>query len=53
MVDYQDLAAFVKAWLATPTSPNWNSKADLLGDGKINLLDLAVLAEHWLESTAP
>jgi hypothetical protein len=53
VVDYRDLAAFVKAWQATPTSPNWNSKADLLGDGKINCLDFTILANHWLESTTP
>jgi predicted aspartyl protease len=52
-VDYLDLAAFVEAWLAVPLSPNWNSRADLVSDAKINFLDFAVLAEHWLEGTTP
>ena len=56
IVDSLDLAAFVKAWLATPASGEWNPKCDIAPlsspDGIINLLDFAVLAEYWLE-TAP
>lgn len=44
IVNYIDLAAFAMAWAADPTSPNWNSSADLFGDAKINFLDFAVLA---------
>ncbi len=56
MVDIQDLIAFADAWLATPTSPNWNPNADmapqLTPDGSINFLDFVVFAEHWLKGTA-
>lgn len=58
IVDFLDLAAFVEAWLATsnPPSANWNPKCDMAPyptpDGKVNLLDFAVLADYWLESTA-
>jgi len=55
-VDSLDLATFVKAWLATPSSGDWNPKCDIAPlsspDGIINLFDFAVLAEYWLE-TAP
>ena len=56
MVDIQDLIAFADAWLATPTSPNWNPNADmapqLTPDDSINFLDFVVFAEHWLKGTA-
>lgn len=56
VVDFRDFAVLVRAWLATPTSPNWNPKADLAPpgthDGIIDLKDLMVLAEHWLDSDA-
>ncbi|HUS73220.1 MAG TPA: aspartyl protease family protein [Sedimentisphaerales bacterium] len=52
-VDYLDLADFTEAYLAIPTSLNWNSKADMVGDAKINLYDFAVLAEHWGQELAP
>ena len=56
-VDLLDLATFVQAWLATPSSPNWNSKADMAPypshDGRVDLLDFAVLADYWLETTTP
>jgi len=56
-VDFSDLAAFVNAWLATkePRSPNWNPKCDIAPvsnpDGRVDLLDFAVLAQHWQETT--
>ena len=54
VVDFFDIAAFGEAWLATPTSPNWNPKANLAPrftpDSIINILDFAILAECWLDS---
>jgi hypothetical protein len=51
VVDYQDLAILFDAWLATPTSPNWNTKANLAPrytpDSIIDFQDFAVLAEYW------
>jgi hypothetical protein len=55
-IDELDLAAFVDAWLATPTSTNWNPRADLapvVRDGKINFSDFAILAEYWGQEIAP
>jgi hypothetical protein len=56
VVDFPDLATFAEAWLATPTSPNWNPKCDLappIRDGKIDFADFAVLAEYWRENNTP
>jgi len=56
-VDFNDLDVFTKAWLSTPQSPNWNQRANMapwpIPDGKVDFLDFAVLAEHWLEGTLP
>ena len=56
VVDFLDLAALTEAWLATPTSSNWNIKANLAPryspDSIIDFLDFVVLAEHWLDSAA-
>ena len=45
------------AWLATPTSVNWDPICDIapypIRDGKVDLLDFAVLAQYWLENTTP
>jgi len=57
VVDFLDLAVFTKAWLATrqPRSANWNPKCDMAPtlnpDGRVDLLDFAVLADHWRETT--
>lgn len=54
-VDFQDIVILVtNAWLTTPTSLDWNPQADLAPatlDDLVNLLDFAVLAEHWRETT--
>jgi hypothetical protein len=51
-VDLIDLGVFSQAWMSTGASINWYPYADLApegsGDGVINVLDLAVLAENWL-----
>jgi hypothetical protein len=33
--------------------PNWNSRADIVGDAIINFRDFARLAENWRQTTAP
>jgi len=54
-VDVEDMAALADGWLGSdePRTDNWNANADLAPqptpDGIVNLLDFAVLAEHWLE----
>jgi len=52
-VDSLDLADFAKAWLAIPTSTNWNSKADMFSDAKINFSDFAAFAEYWGQQLYP
>lgn len=52
-VNFLDLDAFAQAWLAIPTSTNWNSKADMVGDATINFLDFTILAEYWGQKLAP
>ena len=52
-VDSLDLADFAKAYLATPTSLNWNSKADMVSDAIINLYDFAILGKYWGQVLAP
>lgn len=52
-VDSLDLADFVKAYLATPTSTNWNSKADMVSDAEINLYDFAILGKYWGQELTP
>jgi len=49
-VDILDLALLSKLWLATPSSPDWIQKADVVPDGVINIYDLLIFAEHWLTS---
>jgi predicted aspartyl protease len=48
IVDWLDIGAFAEAWLATPSSSNWNSRANMVSDGIINFHDFAVLAQNWL-----
>lgn len=52
-VDSLDLADFAKAYLATPTSLNWNSKADMVSDAIINSYDFAILGKYWGQVLAP
>jgi hypothetical protein len=44
-----DLEAFGDAWLANPLSPNWNGRADMIGDAIIDFRDFTILAQNWLE----
>ncbi len=49
-VNYLDLSVFTQSWLATPQAENWNPAANLAEPAdEIELLDFAVLAQHWLE----
>jgi hypothetical protein len=55
VVDLLDLATFAAAWLTNSESFNWNPRADMAPqsrlDGRVDFLDLAVFAEYWLDST--
>ncbi|NIP25236.1 MAG: hypothetical protein GWN67_10975 [Phycisphaerae bacterium] len=52
-VDSLDLADFAQAYLATPTSLNWNSRADMVSDATINLYDFAILGKYWGQQLQP
>lgn len=56
IVDFLDFITLAEAWLATPTSPNWNPKANMAPrftpDSIIDFLDFAIFAEYWLDSAA-
>ena len=55
MIDYEDLTLFSQQWGRSDcTLDNQNCQgADLFIDGKINELDLAIFALHWLEESPP
>ena len=57
VVDLLDLAAFAAVWLTNSESFNWNPRADMAPqtrlDGRVDFLDLAVFAEYWLNTNAP
>jgi hypothetical protein len=50
-VNFIDFAIFANAWLSDPTQVNWNGRCDIAEppDSVIDVLDLAIFAQHWLE----
>jgi parallel beta-helix repeat protein len=50
-VDFTDFSIFGAAWLTDAGGLEWNPGCDLgvPADGHINIVDLAVLVENWLE----
>jgi hypothetical protein len=48
-VNILDAIALGNAFLATPSSPNWNPNADINGDGIENVLDAIILGNHFLQ----
>ena len=51
-VDQVDFAIFALAWLTEPPDAQWNPGCDISipADNSIDMLDLAVLVKHWIES---
>lgn len=55
VVDIQDLAVFMQAWLSDSSVPGtgYNPLCDIapesISDGKINLLDFALMTANWLQ----
>ena len=47
LVDGNDLKAVVRAFGASPSSPNWNPLVDLNGDGRVGILDLVFVALYF------
>jgi hypothetical protein len=35
------------AYNSLPSYPNWDENADANGDGKVNLADLVIIAQHY------
>jgi hypothetical protein len=50
-VDFIDFAIFANAWLSDPMQVNWNSRCNIAEspDSIIDILDLAIFTQHWLE----
>jgi hypothetical protein len=48
-VDLADLAMMAAAWMADPADRTIDIAPGPAGDGVINILDFAILAEHWME----
>ena len=46
-VDIVDLAMVGAAFGSTPSSPNWNPKADINQDGIIDIIDLSTVGAHF------
>jgi hypothetical protein len=44
-----DAITLGNAFLATPSSSNWNPNADINDDRAINILDAITLSNHFLE----
>lgn len=57
IVNFMDFAVLADAWLATPTSGNWNPKANIAPrytpDSVIDILDLSEMAQYWLDTLSP
>lgn len=57
IVNFLDFAVLANAWLAKPTSENWNPKANLSPrydpDSIIDIYDLSELAQSWLNTLTP
>jgi hypothetical protein len=52
-VDWDDLAVLVDQWLQPPGTPSADIAPLPEGDGIVDFLDFAILANHWLEDTTP
>jgi parallel beta-helix repeat protein len=48
-VNISDAIIVGDAFLATPTSSNWNPNADINGDGIVNILDAIILTNNFLQ----
>jgi peptidoglycan/xylan/chitin deacetylase (PgdA/CDA1 family) len=53
-VDFRAYAVLADHWLAQNcTEPNWCDTADLDQNGQVDIFDLGILVEYWLEDTNP
>ena len=52
IVNLEHFALFASHWLESPcgTDDNWCGGADLDKQGDVNVIDLEILASHWLDT---
>jgi hypothetical protein len=43
----KDIAFVARHFGQTPSSPGWDPRADVNGDGIVNMKDIAILARHF------
>jgi hypothetical protein len=48
-VDMRDIAYVAKLFGTNPSSPLWDTNADINSDGRIDMVDLGTVAKHFLE----
>ncbi len=53
MISVTDVAFVAFYFGTTVGGPNWNPKADLNGDGKVNIFDVALVASNFGQTLAP
>jgi peptide/nickel transport system substrate-binding protein len=46
-VNILDAILLSNAFLATPSSPNWNPNTDFNGDGVVDILDSIIMSNNW------
>jgi hypothetical protein len=51
-IELADAALIGQAWNSTPTSPNWDARADITDDDNVNILDMVAVQFNW-DRTAP
>lgn len=49
-VNFGDFTILASQWRQAPGTPSADIAPEAGGDGIVNILDLALLADHWLET---
>ena len=49
-VSFGDFSILASQWMQAPGTPSADIAPEAAGDGEVNILDLAVLTDHWLET---
>jgi len=53
-IDFNAYAVFADHWMEQNcTEPDWCDTADIDQSGEVDIFDLGILAEYWLEDTSP
>jgi hypothetical protein len=47
VVNMEDLIIAFQAFGSTPGHPRWNAKADITGNGKVDLTDIYIIAKNF------